>query len=78
MTRHAFSPDQGLSRLDMVADVLARWPASTAAFVRRGMACPGCVMAPMMTLEEAAAAYHLDVAELMADLVQTARISATA
>jgi hybrid cluster-associated redox disulfide protein len=62
----------------MVADIMARWPACTAVFVRRGMACPGCVMAPMMTLEEAAAAYRLDPADLLAEIVEAAQLTATA
>jgi hybrid cluster-associated redox disulfide protein len=55
----------------MVADTLADWPGATAVFLRRAMACPGCVMAPMMTLGEAAAAYEVDVLELIADIVDT-------
>lgn len=71
MTGQAFTPAERPSPDHTVADVLSCWPASTAIFVRRGMACPGCVMAPMMTLEEAAAAYDLEVFELIADIVET-------
>lgn len=78
MTRHSFNPDQGPSRHDMVADIMARWPASAAVFVRRGMACPGCVMAPMMTLDEAAAAYRLDPLELLAEIIAEAQVTASA
>lgn len=53
---------------DLVAEVLTRWPGSAAVFLRYGMACPGCVMAPMMTLDEAAKAYQVDVACLAAEI----------
>lgn len=56
------SPDE------LVAEVLIRWPGSAAVFLRHGMACPGCVMAPMMTLAEAAAAYDLEPCCLAAEI----------
>jgi hybrid cluster-associated redox disulfide protein len=56
---------------DLVGEVLTRWPGSAAVFLRYGMACPGCVMAPMMTFEEAAAAYGIDPACLGAEIVLT-------
>jgi hybrid cluster-associated redox disulfide protein len=37
-------------------------------FVRRRMACPGCAMAPFMTLAEAAASYGLDPHQLVREL----------
>jgi hybrid cluster-associated redox disulfide protein len=37
-------------------------------FVRRRMACPGCAMAPFMTLAEAAASYGLDPQQLVSEL----------
>lgn len=48
--------------------VMARWPATVAVFNRCRMACPGCVMAPFMTVAEAARAYGLDADGLGADL----------
>ena len=59
------------ARLDgmVVAEVMERWPASVGVFNRRRMACPGCVMAPFMTVAEAATSYGLSPAELAADLV---------
>ncbi len=43
----------------MVGDILARWPDTATAFNRHKMACPGCAMAPFMTLSEACKAYGL-------------------
>lgn len=51
-----------------VAAVLSSRPATLAVFLRRGMHCPGCRMAPFMTLAEAAASYGLMVDELVAEL----------
>lgn len=53
----------------IVADVLTRWPEAASVFVRRGMACVGCAMAPFMSLREAALAYGLSVEDLLAALV---------
>lgn len=52
---------------DTVSTVFAR-PGAMTVFLRYRMACPGCVMAPFMTLAEAAAAYRLDPDGLVADL----------
>jgi len=48
----------------IVGDILSRWPATADAFNRYRMACPGCVMAPFMTLAEACAAYDLNLKEV--------------
>lgn len=58
----ALTPDM------LVADVIKAWPAVTPVFRRRHMACPGCAMAPFMTLTEAARSHGLDAATLLADL----------
>jgi hypothetical protein len=42
--------------------------AATAVMLRCGMACPGCAMAPFMSLSEAAAAYGLSVDWLLSEL----------
>lgn len=52
----------------MVADLLARWPHTSSVFVRRKMACPGCSMAPFMSLAEAAAEYRIPAQELLDEL----------
>jgi hybrid cluster-associated redox disulfide protein len=51
-----------------VAEVMRRWPGSIGVFLRRGMACPGCPMAPFMTLAEAARSYAINTEDLIADL----------
>ncbi|HYE51095.1 MAG TPA: hypothetical protein VEB20_15975 [Azospirillaceae bacterium] len=53
---------------DLVAVVLEVRPELGAVFLARGMACPGCVMAPFMTVAEAAAAYAVDPDELVGAL----------
>ena len=58
-----------LIEVDMpVADVMRRWPESVAVFLGRRMACPGCPMAPFMTLAEAARSYAIDTEDLIDDL----------
>ncbi len=52
-----------------VAEVMERWPESVLVFNRRRMACPGCVMAPFMTVMEAAGSYDIAAAELASDLL---------
>ena len=52
-----------------VSEVLARWPTSVRFFTGRRMACPGCAMAPFMTLREAAKEYGYDPLTLATDLI---------
>ncbi|MFB6287138.1 MAG: hypothetical protein ABEK03_11260, partial [Candidatus Bipolaricaulia bacterium] len=33
-----------------IADVLEQWPETAMVFLERGMACPGCAMAPFGTI----------------------------
>lgn len=51
-----------------IAEVLARWPQTIAVFLKRRMACPGCAMAPFMTLAEAGSCYGLPAADLVAEI----------
>lgn len=53
----------------MVADVMARWPETVPVFNRRRMACPGCAMAPFMSVAEAARSYDLPGEVLARDLL---------
>jgi hybrid cluster-associated redox disulfide protein len=53
---------------DPVGAVLARSAAVVDVFVRRRMACPGCAMAPYMTIAEAAVSYGLDPELLVSEL----------
>ena len=41
----------------IVADVMNSWPETVPVFISHRMACPGCVMAPFMTVTEAALEY---------------------
>ncbi len=50
-----------------VAELFRRWPRAVAAFTGRGMACPGCAMAPFDTVADAASSYGVDERELLAD-----------
>ena len=51
-----------------VEHTLTRFPAAALVFVRRGMACVGCAMAPVDTLFDAARAYGQEPEELVAEL----------
>lgn len=51
-----------------ISGILERWPQTLAVFLRRRMACPGCAMAPLMTLAEVSACYRAPVDELRAEL----------
>lgn len=57
-----------ITRESLVAAVLDNRPGALAVFLRRGMHCPGCRMAPFMTLAEAAASYGLMADDLVAEL----------
>lgn len=64
-------PDPSVAQINIdmpVAEVMQRWPETVAVFVGRRMACPGCPMAPFMTVAEAARSYTIDVRHLMDDL----------
>jgi hybrid cluster-associated redox disulfide protein len=43
-------------------------PETLSVFLENGMHCVGCVMAPFMTVAEAAASHRLDPDELIEDL----------
>jgi len=58
-----------------VAQLLARWPATAAVFVRRGTGCVGCRLERFCTLEEVAASYSLSVETLLDDLQQCLRLT---
>ncbi len=60
--------DADLNADMLVADVMRRWPSTIEVFLSHRMACPGCPMAPFVTLGEAARSYALDLPELLAML----------
>ena len=61
----------------IVGELMDRWPHTISVFMRRRMACPGCLMAPFMTVAEAAAEHGIDLNDLSNEL-QSAIESATA
>lgn len=61
-------PRPAIDRRSIVREVMDAHPETLAVFLRRRMHCPGCVMAPFMTLEEAAANYGAEPCELVAEL----------
>ena len=54
----------------VVGELMTRWPDAVPVFIRHRMACPGCVMAPFMTVREAAHEYGLDPEVLAGELAQ--------
>lgn len=53
-----------------VSDLMQGWPETVPVFVKHRMACPGCVMAPFMTVREAAAEYGLSADRLARELAK--------
>lgn len=43
----------------IVAELMSARPETVPVFIRHRMACPGCVMAPFMTVAEAAKEYRV-------------------
>jgi hybrid cluster-associated redox disulfide protein len=56
-----------------IEEVLRARPAAARVFMRRKMACVGCVMAPFETLRDAARIYGIPEAELLAGLARAER-----
>lgn|GEM_PF-2518124 len=48
--------------------LMRRWPGAVAVLTAWRMACPGCPMAPFMTIDEAARAYGVPADRLLDDL----------
>jgi len=49
----------------IIAEVLDKYPSSGAILLDRGMACVGCSVARMGTLEEGAKSHDVDIDELL-------------
>jgi hybrid cluster-associated redox disulfide protein len=61
-------PDASPTPIDadmVVAEVMRLWPQTVPVFIERRMACPGCPMAPFLTLGEAAASYAVEPDDLV-------------
>ncbi|MCU0494126.1 MAG: DUF1858 domain-containing protein [Chloroflexaceae bacterium] len=56
-----------------VDEVLQHWPGVVSVFMRRRMACVGCVMARFETLRDVAASYHMSLECLLEELNQEAQ-----
>ena len=54
----------------IVGDLMARWPQTVPVFVRYRMSCPGCLMAPFVTVSEAANEHGIALEVLAQDLRQ--------
>jgi hybrid cluster-associated redox disulfide protein len=66
--------DETVPTRDMnIAEILQRWPQTTAVFQRLRTACVGCVMAPFDTVADVAFHYHLNEHELLCLLQQMAQ-----
>ncbi|MBK1839150.1 DUF1858 domain-containing protein [Azospirillum sp. YIM B02556] len=63
--------DPELSDMTMAALMSGR-PAVVPVLLRHGLACPGCAMAPFMTVREAAEAYGLELCALLDELAAAA------
>lgn len=70
------TPDPTADRT--LADLFAAQPAAVRAFARRGMSCPGCVMARFETLGDAAREYRVDLRLLLDELGLLRRFRAPA
>lgn len=52
----------------LVCEVIAAYPQTVLVFVRHGLHCPGCYIAPFHTLADTAREYGIAVAPLLRDL----------
>lgn len=55
-----------------VEELMRRWPRAVEVLTAWRMACPGCAMAPFMTVGEAAGAYGVPADRLLDDLRRAA------
>lgn len=67
MTTPGFDPDMP------VDEIMRRWPATIAVFVRRQMLCVGCPIGTFHTLTEACDEHELDEASFVAELIAAVR-----
>jgi hybrid cluster-associated redox disulfide protein len=51
-----------------VDDVMRRWPATIAVFIRHRMACVGCAIGPYHSVADASAEYGFDVSAFLDEL----------
>lgn len=56
-----------------VCTIMRLWPKTIRLFMARGMACVGCPVGGLHTLEEACDAHHVDLEPLLAEITEVAR-----
>ena len=64
-----------LGASEMVDDVVRRAPATFRVFLRHGMACVGCTIAPFHSIGEVSAIYGLDVDTFLDELAAAEAMS---
>jgi hybrid cluster-associated redox disulfide protein len=60
--------EKWITRHTLIQDIVHDRPAAVLVFVRHGLHCPGCYMAPFHTVEDSARAYAVSIDPLMRDL----------
>lgn len=53
-----------------IAELIRRAPEAARVFLFHRMSCPGCLMAPFMTVDDAAGEYQVDPETLKRDLIR--------
>ncbi len=56
-----------------VGIIMKLWPKTIRLFLARGMACVGCPVGGLHTLEEACSAHKVDLDPLLAEITEVAR-----
>lgn len=56
-----------------VGTIMRLWPKTIRLFLARGMACVGCPVGGLHTLEEACAEHRIDLDPLLAEITEVAR-----
>jgi hybrid cluster-associated redox disulfide protein len=60
--------EKPITRDTLVQQIVDEHPATVLVFVRHGLHCPGCYMAPFHTVEDSARAYAVSIDPLVRDL----------
>lgn len=51
-----------------LSELMTHWPSTVSVFLRHGMLCVGCLIAPFHTITDACDEYHLDEDAFIAEL----------
>lgn len=60
--------EKPITRQTLVQEIVQDHPATVLVFIRHGLHCPGCYMAPFHTVEDSAHAYQIAIDPLVHDL----------